>query len=83
MPRAASASRYWHHERVDKHLADTHAIALMTHVAHGTVRSWASRGHIARQGTGPRNRALYYVEDAEQLAIKRGLLDTTRHALQQ
>lgn len=52
-------------------LADTHAIAHMTHVTPATIRKWAQRGHLTRKGTGPRNRALYSITQAEQHAMKR------------
>ncbi len=52
-------------------LADTQAIAFMLKVAPGTVRSWASRGHLARRGTSPDGRALYDVDEAGELYARR------------
>ena len=49
-------------------LADTQAIAFMLKVAPGTVRSWASRGHLARRGTSADGRALYDTDEAGDLA---------------
>jgi hypothetical protein len=53
-------------------LADTQAIALLTGRAPPTIRSWAHRGQLARRGTGPRNRALYSITEAEELAARLG-----------
>ena len=57
-------------------LADTQAIAFMTHRAPATIRSWAHRGLLERRGTGPRGIALYSVEEAESV------LDKHRHEVQ-
>lgn len=57
-------------------LADTQAIALITHRAPGTIRSWASRDLLPRRGTMGR-RALYDVDEAQRLAAK--IDDGARH----
>lgn len=49
-------------------LADTAAIALATGRPESTIRYWAHRGWLTRHGTGPRNRALYDLTEATQLA---------------
>lgn len=53
-------------------LADTQAIAHMFQRQPTTVRSWALRyrEQMPRRGTGPHNRALYDVEEAEEIARK-------------
>ena len=48
----------------------------MLKVKPSTVRSWAHRGYLTRQGTGPHGIALYDVEEAE------ALIDKQRHRLQ-
>jgi hypothetical protein len=50
-------------------LADTAAIAVLTGRQPATIRSWASRGLLARRGTRGR-RALYDVEEAQDLAAR-------------
>ena len=56
-------------------LADTQAIAVITGRKPATIRSWAHRypDRLPRRGTGKHGRALYDVEEAEQLAMS---LDT-------
>lgn len=49
-------------------LADTESCALVTGVAAGTIRSWASQGILQRKGTDDRGRTLYTVTDVERLA---------------
>jgi hypothetical protein len=49
-------------------LADTHGIALITGRKPATIRKWASRGLLTRHATGAHGRALYSVQEAEQLA---------------
>ena len=56
-------------------LADTKAIAFMLMRPEATIRSWAHRGHLRRRGTGPRQTALYDVEEVLKFATRHGLLD--------
>ncbi len=58
-------------------LADTRAIALITGRKPATIRSWAHRypHRLPRRGTGTRCRALYDVEEAEQLAMSLATLE--------
>ena len=69
-----------------KHLASTEAIAFMLgDRPEATIRSWAHRGlstgpstppdRLRRRGTGPRNTALYDVDEALEFATRHGLLD--------
>ena len=57
-------------------LADTEAIAYMLGKPPATIRSWAHRGHFRRRGTGPRQTALYDVDEVLKFATRRGLLDS-------
>ena len=57
-------------------LADTEAIAYMLGKPPATIRSWAHRGHLRRRGTGPRQTALYDVDEVLKFATRRGILDT-------
>jgi hypothetical protein len=52
-------------------LADTQAIAALTGRKPATIRSWAHRypRRLPRRGTGEHGRALYDVEEAEELAM--------------
>jgi hypothetical protein len=49
------------------HLADTQAIAVFMRRPPATIRWWASKGLLHRHGTGPRGRALYDLDEAEEL----------------
>jgi uncharacterized protein YjcR len=55
-----------------RRLADTQAIAHMTGVAPGTVRSWASRhkDKLPRRGHDQRGRTLYDIAEAQDLAAE-------------
>ena len=59
-------------------LADTQAIAALTGRTPATIRSWAHRypDRLPRHGTGKRNRALYDVTEAEQLAAWLATVET-------
>jgi hypothetical protein len=48
-------------------LADTQAIAIFMRRPAATIRHWARTGHLTRHGTDPRGRALYDLDQAEQL----------------
>ena len=56
-------------------LADTKAIAYMLGKPEATIRSWAHRGHLRRRGTGPRQTALYDVDEVLKFATRHGLRD--------
>jgi len=56
-------------------LADTAAIAVLTGRPEPTIRGWAHRGWLTRRGTGPHGRAMYDVDDAQELAAKLAALD--------
>jgi hypothetical protein len=62
-------------------LADTAAIAVLVSRPQSTIRNWASNGWLTRRGTGPRNRALYDIDEAQQLAARlaHAQLDNHRH----
>jgi hypothetical protein len=49
-------------------LADTAAIAIMVKRPEPTIRYWAHTGQLTRHGTDTHGRALYSVDEAEQLA---------------
>jgi DNA-binding transcriptional MerR regulator len=54
-------------------LADTAAIAVAVGRKPSTIRYWASRGWLERKGTGHHGRALYDVEEADELARRLAL----------
>jgi hypothetical protein len=56
-------------------LADTAAIAIATGRKPATIRYWAHRGWLTRQGTGSHGRALYDLTEATRLAAKLASLD--------
>ena len=60
-------------------LADTMAIAYLTGRKPGTIRSWASRGLITRKGTDRHGRALYSIDEAQEVA---GRLDSHAASVQ-
>jgi len=49
-------------------LADTQAIAIFMRRPAATIRTWAHRGLLHRHGTDRKGRALYDINEAEQLA---------------
>lgn len=55
-------------------LADTQAIAIATGRKPATIRSWAHRGRLKREGTNGAGRALYDLEKALKLADQPGPL---------
>jgi len=63
-------------------LADTQAIAFMLGVSPSTIRSWAHRGLITREGTGSRGRALYDTAAARAAACLLGHVDNARDVRQ-
>ena len=48
-------------------LADTQAIAAFMRRPATTIRKWAHLGYLTRHGTDPKGRALYDLNQAEQL----------------
>jgi hypothetical protein len=65
-------------------LADTHAIAHMLERKPTTIRSWALRyrDQMPRRGTGKHKRALYDVEEAEEIAVRLAQGGNTRRTVQ-
>jgi DNA-binding transcriptional MerR regulator len=55
--------------------APTESIAVLTGRPEPTIRYWAHRGWLTRRGTGPHGRALYDVDEAQELAAKLAALD--------
>ena len=56
-------------------LVDTETVAWMLKRPEATIRSWAFRGHFRRRGTGPRQTALYDLDEVLKFATHHGLLD--------
>jgi hypothetical protein len=56
-------------------LAPTESIAVLVGRPEPTIRYWAHRGWLHRRGTGPRGRAMYDVDEAQELAAKLAPLD--------
>ena len=52
-------------------LADTQAIAVFMRRPAATIRKWAHLGYLKRHGTDPKGRALYDVDEAEQLMTRK------------
>jgi hypothetical protein len=48
-------------------LADTAAIAVFMRRSPAMIRKWAAKGLLHRQGTDPKGRALYDLDEAEKL----------------
>jgi hypothetical protein len=56
-------------------LAPTESIAVLVGRPEPTIRGWAHRGWLTRRGTGPHGRAMYDVDEAQELAAKLAALD--------
>lgn len=50
---------------------DTAAAAEAARVKPGTIRVWASRGYLTRQGIDHRGRTLYHLDDVYRAAAAR------------
>lgn len=52
-------------------LLDGPALAEALHLHPGTIRNWAHQGLLQRRGTDDKRRALYSLEEADQLTTTR------------